>query len=372
MMQKSSSASQGELDDFFRKVSGDDFCVRTMTKGAFSQARAKLSHEVFRELDSITKNSFYKKSNPFAWDKFRLLAIDGSTIKLPQHTSIEDEFGVHGFGPNADSQQSMARISLVYDPLNCITLDAQIGAYIESEAGLCKKHLTHIGKGDLVVFDRYYASFELIETLRNKKAEFVFRMKDDWWKVVEEFQKEGLKDKVVSIAVTKHKKVSVRLVKHEYGEDKSMVLCTSLLDQQKYSVTDIAEVYEGRWGIEESYKTLKNWCELENFSGKTALAVKQDFYAKIFMMNLGSVYAHPIDEKIRREKPGNKVNRVQIIKSTKDMPLMLFIRKKTKKAFELFDDIISRTIEMIRPNRAFERKKRPKLKFNPLSNYKYA
>lgn len=65
MMQKSSGASQRELDDFFRKVSGEDFCVRTMTKGAFTQARAKLSHEVFRELDAITKNTFYKKSNYF-------------------------------------------------------------------------------------------------------------------------------------------------------------------------------------------------------------------------------------------------------------------------------------------------------------------
>jgi hypothetical protein len=278
---------------------------------------------------------------------------------------------VHGFGPKADSQKSLARISLLYDPLNCITLDAQLGAYSESEMGLCKKHLTHIGKGDLVVFDRYYASFELIETLRNKNAEFVFRMKGDWWKVVEEFQKEDIKDKVVNIAVNKQKKVPIRLVKHEYGKDKSIVLCTSLLNQQKYCIEDIAEVYEGRWGIEESYKTLKNWCELENFSGKTALAVKQDFYAKIFMMNLGSAYAHPIDEKIQKEKPKHKVNRVQIIKSTRDMPLML-IRGKTKKAFELFDDIISRTIEMIRPNRNFERKKRPKLKFNPLSNYKYA
>ena len=289
-MQKSSSASQRELDEFYRKVMREDFCVRTMTKGAFTQARAKLNHEVFKEIDAVTKRIFYEQANHYGWDKFRLLVIDGSTIQLPQHPSIENEFGVHSFGPNADVKKSLARISLLYDPLNLITIDAQIGAYSESETSLCNKHLAHIRQSDLVVFDRYYASFKLIDSLKEKNAEFVFRMKDNWWKVVEEFQKEQINDKCVNITTPYGEQV-VRLIKYTYKEEGQMIFCTSLLDQKAYTIEDIAEVYLKRWGIEEEYKIFKNWSELENFSGKTALAVKQDFYTKIFMMNLGSAYA---------------------------------------------------------------------------------
>jgi len=41
-----------------------------------------------------------------------------------------------------------------------------------------------------------------------------------------------------------------------------------------------------RWGIEENYKRLKQWLEIENFSGKSVLTIKQDFYAKIVAENL--------------------------------------------------------------------------------------
>lgn len=371
MLQKSSSANQRELDDFYRRINGDDFCIRTITKGAFTQARAKLSHEIFMEMDYHTRTIFYKDADYYKWGKFRLLVVDGSGCQLPSHPTIEEEFGSHNFGPNADSKKSMARISLLYDPLNCITLDAQIDAYSVSESALCKRHLQHIGKGDLVVFDRYYASFDLMDSLFNQKAHFLFRMKDNWWKVVEEFQKESTDDKLVQIQ-TKQGKRTVRLIKYQHKSDGQMIFCTSLVDKKKYTINDISNTYAHRWGIEEGYKTFKNWCELENFSGNTALAVKQDFYAKIFMMNLGSAYAHPISDKIKQEKKGYQLNRVQVIAATKDMPLMLFIRRTVKKAFILFDDIVSKTIEMIRPNRSFKRKKRPILKFNPNSSYKSA
>ena len=41
--------------------------------------------------------------------------------------------------------------------------------------------------------------------------------------------------------------------------------------------------------------------DVENFSGKTARAVKQDFHAKVFMMSLCAVLAFPIEEKIKKE-----------------------------------------------------------------------
>lgn len=81
----------------------------------------------------------------------------------------------------------------------------------------------------------------------------------------------------------------------EIGEKE--ILCTSLLDDKEYKHEEFQGLYYLRWNIEEAYKLLKSRIEVERFSGKTALAIRQDFYAKIFLMSLTAAYAHPIEEK---------------------------------------------------------------------------
>jgi hypothetical protein len=346
---------QRELDDFFQKLNGDEFQLRSITKGALTQARAQLKYQAFIELDQPTQDEFYENGGAYGWDKYRVLAVDGSTIKLPFHSSIVEEFGVNSFGPNADSPQSMARISLLYDPLNCITVDAQIGGYSTSEASLCYEHLSKVKEDDLLVFDRYYASGNLMWSIKNKNADFLFRMKDNWWNVVDEFQKEKAKDKII-ILETDYGSIKVRLIKSG-----NRVFCTSVLNK-KIKPSDFNDLYDNRWGVEEAYKTLKNWCEIETFSGKTALAIKQDFYSKIFLMNLSAAFTHPVEEQIKKEKENYKVNRVQALASISQLPIALFLKKTGSKAIKAFDNIVSKTIDIIRKGRRNPRKIRPKKK----------
>ncbi|MDR0575042.1 MAG: hypothetical protein LBG96_13655, partial [Tannerella sp.] len=54
------------------------------------------------------------------------------------------------------------------------------------------------------------------------------------------------------------------------------------------------ELYHYRRNEEEAYKLLKSRMDMEDFSGKTAISVKQDFHAKVLLMSLCAIYAHPI------------------------------------------------------------------------------
>jgi hypothetical protein len=63
------------------------------------------------------------------------------------------------------------------------------------------------------------------------------------------------------------------------------------MDSEKYDVSLFKSLYHMRWGIEENYKRLKQWVEIENFSEKSALSVQQDFYAKIVAANLTALMA---------------------------------------------------------------------------------
>jgi hypothetical protein len=130
---------------------------------------------------------------------------------------------------------------------------------------------------------------------------------------------------------------------------------------EKYLHADFAELYHYLWNEEEAFKLLKCRIELEGFSGKTAKAVKQDFYAKVFLLTLCAAYSYPIDEKVREEykadknrKYDQKINRTNAIAMTKDILISVFIRNEYKKALATFNDIVSKTSEIIRPGRSVE------------------
>ncbi|MDP3643541.1 MAG: hypothetical protein Q8S54_10175 [Bacteroidota bacterium] len=125
-MLKFKSSIQRELDRFYKEVMQSDFNIRAVTKGAFTQARAKLNPWAFKRLNEVAVNSFYDGAEYYVWHNMRLLAVDGTRLVLPNHPTVAQEFGVHQFGPKADSPRSLAMGSLLYDVLNLITLDSQI------------------------------------------------------------------------------------------------------------------------------------------------------------------------------------------------------------------------------------------------------
>ena len=362
------SAIQRELDSFYKEVVGSEFNIRGVTKGAFTQARAKLNHEAFIELNANVNNTFYSEAPYLVWHNMRLLSADGTRLVLPKHKSVVAEFGEHGFGPNADSERSLALGSLLYDCLNLLTLDAQIAPYASSERELLYKHLDKVCKGDLLLLDRGYPSIALLFLLSAKGVEFCVRMKEDWWLTVKDFKDSGAKQRTVTYTLPKKDKgllkgypemhrreISVRLVRVDLDNGVTEILCTSLLDAEKYTYDDIVELYHFRWNVEEGYKLYKARVELENFSGKTALAVKQDFFAKVFIMSLCAVLAFPLDEKVKKEsastgnKHKQKINRTNAISMLRNISVALLLKQMVKKAIKAFDLLVEKTTEIVRP-----------------------
>ena len=313
--------------------------LQYVTKGSFSKARAKLKPEAFVELNDIGINNFYKHAPYQRWHGFRLLACDGSTAVLPNHASIKTEFGITKFGPYASSPRSVARISALYDVLNFTTLDGQIGGYNISERQLLKQHLGKIKPDtDLLLLDRGYPSYGLLFELQARGIHFCIRLTDDWWLEARKLCK-GDEDREVVFQLSKDKKelrkqypdasidVRCRLVSVTLSDGSKEVLCTSLLDKETFPLECFAGLYHFRWNIEEGYKLYKCRMELEAFSGKTAIAIKQDFYAGIFMMTTAAVMAFPVVEEIKKTKDvstrkfGHQINRTNALSMIREMAI---------------------------------------------------
>lgn len=375
---------QRELNDFYAKISNSDFSIQSVTKGAFSTARSKLKHTAFIELSQEAVNKFYEGAPYIRWGELRVLACDGSTVALPKSKDIAKDFPLTGFGRNADKEKSLARISLVYDVFNQVTLNAKIDAFKTHETTLLKQQLEEVAfmHNDLLLLDRGYPSVGLLYELSQRKIHFCVRLKDSWWKEVNKMLTNGETDKVVTFSLPKKQSdlpqkynrtqthIEVRIVVIELDNGQKEILCTSLLDPHDTPKEDLKWLYHQRWSEEEVYKLLKCRTDLANFSGMTSLSVKQDFYAAIFTMNLCAVLAHPIAEKIRNEDNTNrkhprKINRTNAISFVAKSWIGIFVKRKYRQFLKCFDYMLVNTTEIVRPNRSNPRNHRPK---KPKSN----
>lgn len=370
ILQKSNHSLQICLDDFFSNVG------KVVTKSAFCQARRGLCYKLFKRLNLLIISVFYQDASFKKWRSFRVLSVDGSTLRLPTHSSLAEKFSKHEFGAKRSVTHWMTRISYLFDVFNGVIIDAQMESFDTSEATLCKQHLPFVKKGDLLLFDRYYASYELMALLMSKGANFVFRMRNHSWNCVEEFINSNLKDQVVYLKLphkcryllkTHHQledKIAVRLVKHVNRKREVKVFATSLLDTS-YSKASIISLYRQRWNIEEAYKLIKARLDVAQFSGKTLEAVQQDFYAKTLLLSLSAVLRSGIRiPKSSVKKTKKKPERTAIVNASYSLNqckrLIIGLFEKSKSLKELIEWFLKRVgprIEYSRKGQANPRKK---------------
>jgi Transposase DDE domain len=374
---------QDELDEFFSQLKNETVLSRTVTKSAFSQARHKLKHQAFIELNQAQVSYFYQNAVAETWQGFRLLALDGSTVQLPSTPAIAAHFGqLH---PAKGVPCHMARLSQVYDPLNQITLDALIAPKELGERELAAQQLQRILQlNDLLLMDRGYPAFWLFVLAMFKNARFCARMSLGIWNVVDAFHASGQTEAIVELIPTAaarreclelglpDKPITVRLLRIVLENGQIEILATSLLDTQRYPHAVFKELYFKRWPVEERYKTLKCRIEIENFSGKSVEAIYQDFHAKVFTMNLANILTKPaqiVIEKNNQTKDLNyQLNLTQLLSKMKYTICQLFTQtvEVVSTLIQALIDITVQTIEPIRPDRKYPRKKRVKPKKFPM------
>jgi len=374
---------QREMDSFFKEVENEAFSIRKITKGGFSQSRKNLSPEAFLELNDVICKDFYEQVDYLGYHGHRILAVDGSFLNLPNHKTIQEEFSSRGMGRGKlkDVNKSMCLLSMLYDPVNYMTLDVQTGPTDGSELQLLLRHLSKVQKGDIILLDRGYPARYLFSALQSKGIDFLIRMKP-YWLPVKEFVKSRKQDIEIMMEVpdgdyerykqqfpSMKKKIKCRMVKVIADNGELQILCTSLLDTAKYKLKEIEELYRIRWGVEEGFKMYKARVQVEAFSGKTATAVKQDIYAKAMMMSLCAALAFPIEEQVIKEynaekkkgriKHSRKINRTYAYWLTKGALIAMFLKQQIKNALSFLDTQAKANTEIVRPGRRNLRKKKP-------------
>ena len=139
-----------------------------------------------------------------------------------------------------------------------------------------------------------------------------------------------------------------------------MVLVTNLLDEQAFPSEEFKHIYAMRWGVEGFYGILKTRLNLENFTGKTAESVYQDFYSTVYLSGVESVLTMDIDEKLAQKSTKNKqqVNRSVSFNAIKNQAMnLLFSDNDKDQLIEQLEQLFLTNPVSIRSTRKVPREK---------------
>jgi hypothetical protein len=98
------------------------------------------------------------------------------------------------------------------------------------------------------------------------------------------------------------KPVTVRFVSVVLDTGEIEVLMTSLLDNEHFPAKSFKELYWKRWGIETFYGILKGRLDIENFTGKSAESVLQDFHASVLLTGIETVFAADANNELQQRE----------------------------------------------------------------------
>lgn len=317
LMKRTLRSLQNQLNEFFEILSTLGLkTTLTVTASAFTQARAKLSHRAFIELNkkAIIDVVYDDPPSVRLWQSFRLLAIDGSRLRLPETKDLQETFGTVPYStPKGEDVVCTSLSSVLYDVLNRIPLNGIMGKATDSEIVHAVRHLqecrTFLTPGkDLFLFDRGFPSYEFLAFLLKEKHDFVMRCSQGSFLPIQDMLKDMSLTERSSVVTLRRPSyagvlqrtgciqrnelpdtIEVRLILLVLDTGEREVLVTSLLDEQDYPTSCFGELYWNRWGVETFFFLLKSRLHLENFSGKSVEAVLQDYYCTLFVSGLESL-----------------------------------------------------------------------------------
>lgn len=265
------------LDDYLELMAPD---LDYYSKQAFSQSRAKIHPSAYKELFALSAEEVINADAIKAHRGYRFFAIDGTDLMLPQSEAIRAKFK-----PVSGSHLPHARASFFYDVISNFLLDACFDSIEVDERTMAFSHLkavnSQLGDKDVILADRGYPSKELIAYCVYNDLNFLMRLQKSFSPVIDA----SVETDFVWQMLFKDEIIPVRVVK-SFRVDGSSTILISNLPCDVFSAVELLELYTMRWPIETRFDALKNKLEAEKFSGKTPESLEQDFYARLFLMNL--------------------------------------------------------------------------------------
>lgn len=260
-----------------------------VTKGAISQARHQVGVAPLRQLYQEQVGPVGPVGMPGVWYRgYRLMAIDGSTLEMPDETGNAQHFGYPGASRGAAAFPQLRFVSLVECGTH-VLCHAQLGPYAQSELALAEKVLPQLNDSMLLMADRGFFGYRLWQRALATGAKLLFRVKRNQRLPRERVLPDG--SYLTTLYANDHDRrhqvhgTVARVIEYTLegipDPEPSYRLITNWLDHETAPAAELAALYHRRWTIEQTFDELKIHLADRRvvLRSKTQDLVEQEFYA---------------------------------------------------------------------------------------------
>ena len=188
---------QSELDEFLESHGSED--IDKIDASTLFKARLKLSPSAFVDINRHSVDFFKQHAETKRWNGFDLIDVDGTTLRLPANEDVAASFPPQPDAHGNPVGPPLARLNLLYDPLNNLCLSADLDNIETSEMDQLIHQDWQWGAGQLLLADRHYDAFWLFVWLLQKECDFCIRMRLDNRSVVQRFAASGAAEQIVEL-----------------------------------------------------------------------------------------------------------------------------------------------------------------------------
>lgn len=280
---------QSELHAFFASLNTGGAGVLVSDR-ALAKARAKLHVPALWALNDRLIAGIEHHAPLHLFKGRRLVCADGTALAPAQRACLRTR------SLAAPVQRALG----LYLPGNDLMLHVAVGPQAEGERQMLFEQLDRLRRGDVLILDRGFPASWLVQALAQRGIDFVIRCDSTrGWGAVRDLLRSGQSESWAYLSPTDALQANTweldgaaymraRLVRHVSSSGRTRVLVTSL-SEDVASAAELADLYHGRWRIEEAFKRLKHRLGLESVSGLSQHALLVDVAAKVLADNLAAL-----------------------------------------------------------------------------------
>lgn len=273
--------------------------------GAYSKARSRMPEALLQRLVPETAASL-AEAVPSAhyWCGRRVKVFDGTTILMADSAANQTDYPQHG-NQAEGCGFPFARVVVFFCLITGAVVSACVAAKTTSEIVMSRLLYQELAADDVAMADQAYGSYIDLALIQQQAADGILRKhharKTDFrtgrkhgigdhrvkWQKPSRCPDHMSPDEFEAIAETLQvREVRVKLSKKGF-RDQFIVIVTTLLDAERYSAKQLAQLYSWRWqAAEVNLRHLKTTLSMEMITAKTPDMVCKELWTHLLAYNL--------------------------------------------------------------------------------------
>ena len=274
--------------------------------GAYCQARKRLPEKFFSDVArQVGRGLEDRVDSEWLWKSRRVYVYDGSSVSMPDTPQNQAAY------PQPVVQKPglgfpLARIAAVFSLACGAVLDVGICRYAgkgQSELGMLRTLWNMFLPGDVLLADRLMCTWTEMVMLKQRGVDCVFRFTSHRKADFRRGKRLGQDDHIVQWPKpakprsidrktydTLPEYLTVRECRVRIEQPgfriRTLVIATTLLDAEEFTIADLAQLYRARWNAELDLRSLKQTLQMDVLRCKTPELVRKELWTHILAYNL--------------------------------------------------------------------------------------